>query len=196
MRFVFIFFLFYSSMLFAECNKLYDYDFWNPDVQISDIENELENFDLNVLCGEDDKLIIPLIPASLLSTKANVEFLISKGADVTLASAENIFPESGGTALHAAVMNPFPEHQSDIVYTLIMNGADVNAKREDGRTPFHMVSGITPETVAHLLAAGADIFAKDKDGKIPLDYLCEYGKCENRHFSEGSATAELFKPKE
>ena len=91
MRFVFIFFLFYSSMLFAECNKLYDYGFWNPDVQISDIENELENVDLNVLCGEDGKLI-PLIPASLLSTKANVEFLISKGADVTLASAESIFP--------------------------------------------------------------------------------------------------------
>ena len=48
-----------------------------------------------------------------------------------------------------------------------------------------MVSGITPETVTHLVAAGADIFAKDKDGKIPFDYLCEYGKCENRHFSEG-----------
>ena len=182
-------------MLFAECNKLYDYDFWNPDVQISDIENELENFDLNVLCGEDGKLI-PLIPASLLSTKANVEFLISKGADVTLAPAEGRSTENGGTALHAAVMKPYPEHQSDIVYTLIMSGADVNAKRDDGRTPFHIVSSITPETVAHLLAAGADIFAKDKDGKIPLDYLCEYGKCENRHFSEGSATAELFKPKE
>ena len=195
MRFVFIFFLFYSSMLFAECNKLYDYGFWNPDVQISDIENELENVDLNVLCGEDGKLI-PLIPASLLSTKANVEFLISKGADVTLAPADGRSTENGGTALHAAVMNPYPEHQSDIVYTLIMNGADVNAKRDDGRTPFHMVSSMTPETVAHLLATGADIFAKDNDGKIPLDYLCEYGKCENRHFSEGSATAELFKPKE
>ena len=194
MKFIFIFFLFYSSMVFAECNKLYDYGFWNPEVQISDIENELENVDLNVLCGEDGKLI-PLIPASLLSTKANVEFLISKGADVTLAPAEGRSTENGGTALHAAVMNPFPEHQSDIVYTLIMNGADVNAKRDDGRTPFHMVIGITPETVAHLLAAGADIFAKDKDGKIPLDYLCKYGKCENRHFSEGSATAELFKPK-
>ena len=195
MRFVFIFFLFYSSMLFAECNKLYDYGFWNPDVQISDIENELENVDLNVLCGEDGKLI-PLIPASLLSTKANVEFLISKGADVTLAPADGRYTENGGTALHAAVMNPYPEHQSDIVYTLIMNGADVNAKRDDGRTPFHMVSSMTPETVAHLLVTGADIFAKDNDGKIPLDYLCEYGKCENRHFSEGSATAELFKPKE
>ncbi len=195
MRYIFIFFLFYSSMLFAECNKLYDYGFWNPDVQISDIENELENVDLNVLCGEDGKLI-PLIPASLLSTKANVEFLISKGADVTLAPAEGRSTENGGTALHAAVMNPYPEHQSDIVYTLIMNGADVNAKRDDGRTPFHMVSSMTPETVAHLLATGADIFAKDNDGKIPLDYLCEYGKCENRHFSEGSATAELFKPKE
>ena len=44
-------------------------------VQISDIENELENFDLNVLCGEDDKLI-PLIPASLLSTKANVDTVL------------------------------------------------------------------------------------------------------------------------
>ena len=96
----------------------------------------------------------------------------ANGADVTLAPAEGRSTENGGTALHAAVMNPFPEHQSDIVYTLIMNGADVNAKRDDGRTPFHMVSGITPETVAHLLAAGADIFAKDKDGKIPLDYLC------------------------
>ena len=195
MRFIFIFFLFYSSMVFAECNKLYDYGFWNPEVQISDIENELENVDLNVLCGEDGKLI-PLIAASLLSTKANVEFLISKGADVTLAPAEGRYTENGGTALHAAVMNPYSEHQSDIVYILIMNGADVNAKRDDGRTPFHMVSSITPETVAHLLAAGADIFAKDNDGKIPLDYLCEYGKCENRHFSEGSATAELFKPKE
>ena len=107
MRFIFIFFLFYSSMSFAECNKLYDYGFWNPDVQISDIENELENFDLNVLCGEDDKLIIPLIPASLLSTKANVEFLISKGADVTLASAENIFPERR-YCIACSSYEPFP----------------------------------------------------------------------------------------
>ena len=87
MRYIFIYFLFSSSMVFAECNKLYDYGFWNTEVKISDIENELENVDLNVLCGEDGKLI-PLIPASLLSTKANVEFLISKGVDVKLAPAE------------------------------------------------------------------------------------------------------------
>ena len=52
------------------------------------------------------------------------------------------------------------------------------------------------KTIELLLENGENIHAKDKDGKIPLDYLCEYGKCENRHFSEGSATAKLFKPKE
>ena len=46
-------------------------DFWDPDVQISDIENELKNNDVNACCskwnGEGDS---PLHRAALLGTKA------------------------------------------------------------------------------------------------------------------------------
>ena len=37
-------------MVFAECNKLYEYGFWSANLQISDIENKLKNVDLNILC--------------------------------------------------------------------------------------------------------------------------------------------------
>ncbi len=36
-------------MVFAECNKLYEYGFWSANLQISDIENKLKNVDLNIL---------------------------------------------------------------------------------------------------------------------------------------------------
>ena len=62
-------------MVFAECSKVYELDFWNSDVQISDTQNELKNHDVNALCSEwKGEGKSPLHGAALLVTKAHVEF--------------------------------------------------------------------------------------------------------------------------
>ncbi len=53
----------------------------------------------------------------------------------------------------------------ECVQLLIEHGADVNAQRNDGRTPLHTAS---IETIDLLLAAGADVHARDKAGCLPL----------------------------
>ena len=176
-------------MVFAECNKLYEYGFWSANLQISDIENKLKNVDLNILCEGGS----PLHLAVLFGNKAHVEFLISKGADVSI-KEEN----EGNTPLHWAKSNTDPKLQAEIVMVLLMNGADANARNNNQDTLLHKVfpQG-TVESVRNLILAGADPFAIGHLSKTPIDKLCEYNNpCGNLYFSEGSPTFEIFKPKE
>jgi hypothetical protein len=47
------------------------------------------------------------------------------------------------------------------VLNLLADGADVNAKDAQGKSPLHYVAGASPEVIAALLSAGADVMAKD-----------------------------------
>ena len=54
---------------------------------------------------------------------------------------------------------------AECVQLLLRRGANVNAQRNDGRTPLHNAS---LEAIDQLIAAGADLHARDKDGCLPL----------------------------
>ena len=75
-----------------------------------------------------------------------------------------------GTPLHSAAGEGYGEGHKEIVQLLIANGADVNAKADDGCTPLHDAawSGYK-EIVELLITAGADVNAGDKNGATPLD---------------------------
>ena len=56
-------------------------------------------------------------------------------------------------------------------------GADVNAKRDDGDTPLHNASFKGYKEIAELLIAkGADVNARRDDGKTPLDFAIRGGR--------------------
>ena len=64
-------------------------------------------------------------------------------------------PHSGSTPLH---------HEA--VELLVVAGADVEARDDDGRTPLHTAS--RAEEIAVLVTAGANLEARDNDGLTPL----------------------------
>ena len=58
----------------------------------------------------------------------------------------------------------------DMALTLILRGADVNAKDTFGETPLHRAAKKGNELMTKiLLDNGANVFAKNNDGKIPSD---------------------------
>ena len=57
----------------------------------------------------------------------------------------------------------------------IANGADVNAKDYQERTPLHWTAWRRHKEIAELLiAAGADVNVKDSDDKTPLDLAAQF----------------------
>ncbi|MDR1480431.1 MAG: ankyrin repeat domain-containing protein [Planctomycetaceae bacterium] len=74
----------------------------------------------------------------------------------------------GSTLLHVAASWNKP----DLVRILIENGADVNAKDNNGATPLHdsmEQNGVYVDVMNMLIEAGADVDAKDNFGMTPLD---------------------------
>jgi ankyrin repeat protein len=88
----------------------------------------------------------------------------------------------------------------EIVELLIDEGADVNAKGENGWNPLHLAAGRGQKEVAELLIAnGADVNAKvvsgAKQGKTPLDAANEtnYPKTADLIRKHGGKTSEELK---
>mmetsp|Transcript_23251 Transcript_23251/g.45124 ORF Transcript_23251/g.45124 Transcript_23251/m.45124 type:complete len:93 (-) Transcript_23251:56-334(-) len=77
----------------------------------------------------------------------------------------------GQTPLHFAANNG----EIESIKCLIENGAEKEAKDNDGRTPLHVAAEAGKmEVVKCLLELGAGKEAKEKDGKKPLDLISEY----------------------
>ncbi len=72
---------------------------------------------------------------------------------------------TGRTQLHYAAS----EGNIDLVHSLIVDGADVNAQDNEGWSPLHFAAQAnSAECLAELLRAGANVDAKDKFGNTPL----------------------------
>ncbi len=103
---------------------------------------------------------------------AVVKLLIDRDADVNAACIFSC------TILHHAVGRYQP--QPDVVRLLIANGANVNAKDNNGHTPLHRSVRLLghKDITELLLTKGADINVKNKWDRTPLDIAVEQGDTE------------------
>lgn len=114
------------------------------------------------------------------------EFLLEHGAD-----ANHADPNTGETALHAALCTASRPGCALAVRVLIAAGADPNRKttpgvetggfmrdcRTKGETPLHRAAAFaSAETIRWLLDAGATIDARDVNGDTPLGWASWYGR--------------------
>ncbi len=112
------------------------------------------------------------------------EFLLEHGADANYAD-----PESGETALHAALCTAARPGCAVTVKVLLAAGADPNRRTKPGaatggfmrdcrtkaETALHRAAAFgSPETIQLLLDAGATIDAKDMNGDTPLGWASWY----------------------
>jgi len=114
-------------------------------------------FFLLILCSisysqDFDKLADAVVNKDLVK----VDSLIKSGIDVNMAD-EN----KGATVLLIACS--FKGYEK-IIQFLISNGADVNYKSKDGKTPLMLAAGTSFETTKVLIENGADVNTKAEDG--------------------------------
>lgn len=108
------------------------------------------------------------------------DFLIAHGA-----SAKAVNPDTGETALHAALSKAARPHYAYVVRLLLEHGADANAHtiagretgafmrdvRTKGETPLHRAAAFADEaTIELLLRHGADVTAQDAAGDTPISW--------------------------
>jgi ankyrin repeat protein len=147
------------------------------------------------------------------------EFLLEHGADANYAD-----PNSGETALHAALCTAARPGCAVVVKVLLAAGADPNRRTKPGattggfmrdcrtkaETPLHRAAAFGSEDIIQLLLeAGATIDAKDMNGDTPLGWaswytrpdavlrkLCygEFNIREGRKSMEGYLLGEPHKP--
>ena len=114
------------------------------------------------------------------------EFLIEQGAEVN-----KPLPDTGETALHAALCTTNRVAHDLVVQVLLAHGANPNAVtrpgvetgsfmrdcRTKGETPLHRAAAFGNErTIQLLLTAGAMLDAKDMNGDSPLSWGSWYGR--------------------
>jgi len=101
------------------------------------------------------------------------ELLIKNGANLKFRGEADL------SVLHIAINMYNPDFDSevfDIIVFLVINGADVNAKRNLGDTPLHYAaSGGCIKLLKYLIASGADATTLDQDGNTAYDIAVSKG---------------------
>ena len=84
---------------------------------------------------------------------------------------------SGAELLAACLGSSLCSEADEAMRLLRLEGIDVNAKDEIGRTPLHWASHHGHKELALALAANeaVDVNAKNKNGRIPLHFACQKG---------------------
>lgn len=154
--------------------------------------------------GDDVSLVDKTSPLHMA-----LEFRLSKVIDVLISKGINInqkdkngytplhsFADKGLITGHWIIWGNIQDYSNwwnhtsidfDMVNYLVENGADINAKDNKGKTPFHLVvenmldwKAPTPDTtfLKHLLNKGADINAKDNKGNTTLHIMARTSKTE------------------
>ena len=134
----------------------------------------------------------PLHYAAYVNAREVAEVLLQNGADVNakVTLHASISPHytaildkvesddrnlADSTPLHYAAF----ANACEVAEVLLQNGADVNAKAENGGTPLHYVALANACEVAEvLLRNGADVNAKGDNGDIPLHNAAFANACE------------------
>lgn len=99
--------------------------------------------------------------AAATGDKATVEDALKRGLDVNLRE-----PMGGSTLLITSAF----AGQTEVVQTLMKNGADLEAKNNEGASALYTAAFFShPETLQVLIDGGGDVNTFEKNGQTPLD---------------------------
>jgi ankyrin repeat protein len=133
-----------------------------------------------------------------------VNYLIGEGADVSavirryiskrktgaselrLAELNALYNRIGWTPLHLAIAR----HEAERAASLVMHGADVNARAANGQTPLHIAARGDSGAVQALLGWKADPNTRDNVGRTPMQIAAtnSYGESMEIALVAGGAT--------
>lgn len=141
--------------------------------------------DINAVTSEGWTVLYRAVRGYHRDTTAFVSFLLKRGADITMTDydpisaslrAEGVVKQSGDSLLHLALDRQYHAAGSlNIIRLLLDNGADIESKDIQGRTPLLRAVGhweatselaetFRPEYLMELVNRGANVNAKDNAG--------------------------------
>ena len=155
------------ALLEANANpNAQDEDGWAPlhCATIADAFEDTRIFSTLIDAGAD-----PNVRTSSSSTPLCFVKRATSASILLAAGARTEVRRDGLTPLHYAAVSG----NALLVRALLVGGADVNARDDNGRTPLHLslCSVPSPSVVDELIAAGADVESIDNDGRTPYAIL-------------------------
>ena len=131
-----------------------------------DLIVQLLQIDPSLTYARDEYGRTPLHHAAIQGQVDAAIYLLAQYADIEARDKRGCTPLMLGVYEEILV-----DDHSPIVYALISNGADVNAKDEEGNTALHLAAGFDEvEVIKILVSSGADINAINSAGDTPLHH--------------------------